>query len=258
MSALRPTAGEMNGNFTRMRNLLIVCSATILWCASPLHLAAQKDAKVDHMTWDQVLQAHVNAAGEVDYAGIAGDPRFGRYLAVLERFAPAESWTRNERMAYWINAYNAFTIKLVTEHLPLKSIKDIGEPWARQFITIGGTKMSLDHIENAILRPRFKDPRIHFAINCASISCPVLLNRAYMPATLESQLEGAAARFMNDTRRNRITPAKAEVSRVFEWFKEDFTANGTLAEYLSRYSAVPVTEATPIVFMDYDWRLNAQ
>ncbi|MBW6478324.1 MAG: DUF547 domain-containing protein [Bacteroidales bacterium] len=162
-------------------------------------------------------------------------------------------------MAYWINAYNAFTIKLITENYPVKSIKDINKdssPWDLRFIVINDRTYSLGEIENQILKKEFNDPRFHFAINCASISCPKLLNEAYQPATLNRQLDYAARDFINDETRNRISPGSAQLSSVFEWYNGDFTREGTLIDFINRFSETKIGSNAKVKYLPYNWNLN--
>ncbi|NJN28377.1 MAG: DUF547 domain-containing protein [Cyclobacteriaceae bacterium] len=223
---------------------------------------------MDHQRWSTLLQKHVQEHGLVDYRGFAKDSTaLNAYLAQLVANAPNEkSWSESDQIAYWINAYNAFTIKLVMDHYPVPSIKDIGSsvqipfvntPWDIKFIEINGTKLDLNNIEHDILRKKFVEPRIHFAINCASISCPALRREAYTGDKLEKQLQAQAIAFINDHSKNDIRADKAEISRIFRWFKGDFISNNrSLREYLNLFAEVPVADGVEISFMDYDWSLN--
>jgi len=157
------------------------------------------------------------------------------------------------------------TIQLVLKYYPLKSIKDIGSsiqipfvntPWDVKFISIGNEKMDLNNIEHGQLRKKFDDPRIHFAIVCASKSCPVLLNEAYDPARLEQQLDKQAKVFLADTFRNKIAADKIQLSKIFDWFKGDFTKNGSLIDYLNKYALVKINANAENSYLDYDWSLN--
>ena len=208
-----------------------------------------------HATWDKLLRKHVGADGKVNYKGFKTDKAaLDAYLKTLADNLPADSWSRAEKMAYWINAYNAFTIDLVTDHYPLKSIMDLdgGKTWDLKRIELGGKKYSLNQIENDILRPVFKDSRLHFALNCAARSCPPLMNRAFSADNLEAMLEQRTRRFVNDPKYNSIAAGKATVSRIFEWYAADF---GDLRAFLYRYTKVKL-EAGAIGFAEYDWRLN--
>ncbi|EON77658.1 Uncharacterized protein DUF547 [Lunatimonas lonarensis] len=220
-----------------------------------------------HQIFDGLLKEHVRQDGTVDYPGfIRNKDLLVSYLDLLSTHPPdRSSWSIDEQLAYWINAYNAFTVKLIIDHYPVKTIQDIGPKlniplintvWHLEFFSIGGKKASLDEIEHKILRKEFDEPRIHFAINCASFSCPLLANEAYVADKLEAQLERAARRFINDPERNRIQKEKAELSELFSWFKGDFTKSGSLGAYLNRYSQVKMSERAKINYIPYDWRLN--
>ncbi len=219
-----------------------------------------------HQQWDKLLKKHVNASGMVNYKGFQKDKgELDGYLKTLNDNSPQNTWNENEHKAYWINAYNAFTISLILKHYPVKSIKDIAgkiykinTPWDIKFINIGGEKYDLNNIEHRILRRKYDDPRIHFALVCASISCPRLRNEAYSAAKLNAQLENAGREFLNDKSKNRISAGKAELSKYFSWYKGDFTKNGSLAEFLNRYSDVKLNANTDIDFLNYNWNLNEQ
>ena len=169
---------------------------------------------------------------------------------------PQENWKKEEKLAYWINTYNAYTIKLIIDNYPIKSIKDIKDPWDKQFFKIADDWYSLNQVEHKILR-KFGDPRIHFAINCASFSCPPLLNKAYTGATLNETLEKQAHDFINDPVRNTITKDVVSVSKIFSWFKKDFKINGgDVKDYINRYSKVKITDQSKKGYKDYNWTLN--
>ncbi len=221
----------------------------------------------DHSVWDQLLKAHVNKDGTVNYKGfIADKAKLEAYLKTLSEHAPDRgTWSKQEQLAYWINAYNAFTVKLVSDNYPTKSIRDLGPKfkipglktvWHYKFFQIGGKDSSLDEIEHGILRKEFDEPRIHFAINCASVSCPPLLNEAYTAEKLEAQLDRVARGFLADKSRNKITADKAEISSIFSWFKGDFTKEDSLVDFLNRYSPVKIKPTAKISYLDYNWELN--
>ncbi|WP_154855224.1 DUF547 domain-containing protein [Cyclobacterium xiamenense] len=220
-----------------------------------------------HASWDALLRQYVNEKGIVDYPGFISDRvKLEDYLQLLAQNPPdRKTWSQQEQLAYWINAYNAFTIKLIIDHYPVKSIRDIGPSleiplvntvWHLKFFEIGGKPASLDEIEHKILRKEFAEPRIHFAINCASVSCPKLLNRAFTAENLEAQLEEAARDFINDPGRNKLDVQRSEISPIFSWFKEDFTRRGSLVDFLNRYARIGLKSTTKITFSAYDWRLN--
>ena len=215
---------------------------------------------ISHGLWNQVLTKHVTSDGKVDYMGIKNDLNFKKYLSIMSANPPQDSWNKQVQLNYWINIYNAFTVKLIIDNYPVKSIKDIGTPtkgpWDIAFIKIGDKTYTLNQIEHEILRKQFDEPRIHFAIVCASFSCPMLRNEAYSVDNLNVQLNDQADKFINDKPRNNITAQKAEISELFNWFKGDFTKNGTLADYINNYSKIKISKKTPISYMPYNWSLN--
>lgn len=231
------------------------------------HLAAP--AAFDHGAFDRLLKKHVDAKGLVDYKGFKADQTaFGYYLDQLSKNPPAASWSKAEQMAYWINAYNAYTIRLILDHYPVQSIKDIGSkikiplvttPWANKFFSIGGEKMSLDNIEHGILRKKYDDSRIHFALVCASISCPRLRSEAYTAARLESQLDDQGRDFLNNPAKNKIGKSSAQLSKYFDWYKGDWTQNKqSVVKWVNKYAATKIADSTPVSYLDYNWSLNEQ
>ncbi|MFD2917239.1 DUF547 domain-containing protein [Psychroserpens luteus] len=212
---------------------------------------------MSHQKWNALLQKHVSTSGKVDYLGFKKDSvALQSYLDLLAKNLPQKSWSKNATLAYWINAYNAFTVKLILDNYPVKSIKDIKKPWDQEFIMLENRAYSLGGIEHKILR-KMNEPRIHFAINCASYSCPNLLNEAYTEDKLEQQLEHATASFINDKTKNKITKDKIEISKIFDWFSNDFKKNGTLIDFLSKYSTLKINANANIKFKAYNWNLNS-
>lgn len=210
----------------------------------------------DHSKWNALLQKHVSKSGKVAYKGFQKDQKeLTSYLNDLAKNMPEKSWSKNAILAYWINVYNAFTVQLILDNYPVKSIKDINDLWGKDFFTLGTKKYSLEVVEHEILR-KMDEPKIHFAINCASFSCPNLLNEAYLEATLDKQLVQAAKSFINDKTKNVITAEKVEISSIFEWFSEDFTKKGNLIDFLNAYSSVKINSNAKISHKEYNWSLN--
>jgi hypothetical protein len=194
------------------------------------------------------------------------------FLKRLQKLTPKEfsSFSEKQKLALWINAYNAFTLKIVADHYPIKSIKDIGSVfknvWKMKFIIMMGKTISLDHIEHEVLRKEFNEPRIHFAINCASIGCPKLRAEAYNETDLETQLNEQTRLFLRDSSRNRLNAETKilSVSKIFSWFKEDFTKdNKTLAQFIAPFITDDVkiqdelrSGKYTIEHLEYDWSLN--
>lgn len=235
----------------------------------------------DHSAWDGLLKRHVvpirnGVASEVDYAGMARDRAVLKgYLDGLAavRQDDFRRWPKPERLAFLINAYNAWTVDLILTAWPdLKSIKELGSlfrsPWKKSFIPLLGETRSLDDIEQGMLRAKgaYDEPRIHFALNCASIGCPALRPEAYTAARLDAQLDDAARRFLSDRSRNRLEAGELKLSSIFKWYGGDFDRVGGLNSYLAgQGEALGLTEAQrqavrtgglKIDFLDYDWQLN--
>lgn len=224
-----------------------------------------------HAAWGALLERHVieqdgGKASRVRYEGMARDrAALKRYLDSLSATPRGEfdAWTRAEQVAFLINAYNAFTIEKILGRYPdIRSIWDYGKffgnPFKDEFFSLLGRRASLDWIEHDTLRKDYRDPRLHFALNCASVGCPMLRAEPYVAARLEAQLDDQARRFLSDATRNRYRDARLEVSKIFDWYKEDFEPRG---EYFARYAALLGADAAkvrgaPIRFLDYDWALN--
>lgn len=219
------------------------------------NISTDATAELDHSTWNSLLQKHVSGEGMVDYQGFKKDrEKLDEYLKMLSGQRPDESWSNAELLAYYINLYNAYTVDLILRNYPVKSIKDIDSPWTKEFIKIGDTKISLGGIENSVLR-KMNAPRIHFAINCASISCPKLMNEAYTAKNIDKQLEKATSEFINSDK-NEISKNSARLSSIFDWYKKDFTEKGTLVDYVNQYSNTKIDAGASISYKDYNWNLN--
>lgn len=231
-----------------------------------------------HRAWDVLVNKHVllvsgNNASQVRYTEFAKDrAALKGYLDSLSGVAEAEfkGWSKPQQMAFLINAYNAFTVELILANYPVKSIKDIGSDlfnnrWKKKFFKLLGQDSYLDQIEHEILRKpgNYNEPRVHFAVNCASIGCPMLREEAYAADRLEAQLEQQTARFLSDRSRNRLAGGKLEVSKIFDWFKEDFAPREKFfAPYANLLAGSPAERMliaggkAPISHLDYDWTLN--
>jgi hypothetical protein len=233
---------------------------------------AAGNAGFDHATFDRLLKANVSA-GRVDYDAFARAPEFPRYLEALLRAQP-EALAEPEQIAFWINAYNAYTIQLVNAHREREAIRNINKtlgvvkgmgPWKEEIVRAGGRVLSLDFVENGILRTQFREPRIHFALVCAARSCPPLRGEAYTGARLDAQLDDQARIFIAgspDKNRIDVGAATAHLSPIFGWYKEDFGPD--LGRFLARYVADPAARALleggkfKIVETPYDWSLNGK
>lgn len=223
-----------------------------------------------HATWGAVL-AEVVHGDRVDYGALAAAPgELHRYLDELESITAEvyAAWSEPQQLAFWINAYNAYTLALVANEYPVSSIRSIGGPLSSvfdlRFIPLGsilpesgfGERISLGELEHEILRTEFDEARIHVAINCASVSCPPLLERPFVAPSLDEQLEAAARAFVTDTSRNRLDEQR--VSSIFLWFKHDFVqAEGSLSRWINRYAGREALQGdADIRFLDYEWSLN--
>jgi len=225
--------------------------------------------QVSHEIWDGLAKKYINDKGLVDYKSFKSDVKtLDKYLALLGKNPPKDSWSKNEQIAYWINAYNANTVKLILDYYPLKSIKDIGSsiqipfvttPWAKKFIKIGSETMSLDNIEHGTLRKKFDEKRIHFALVCGAMSCPRLRNEAYTPEKLDAQLNDQGDEFLNNPAKNKIDAKASKLSKYFDWYKGDWKDDGKSVVYwVNRYSKTKISNATGISYIDYNWALNEQ
>ena len=210
----------------------------------------------NHNLWNSLLQKYVSSQGNVSYKGFKeSEKELDDYLEFLSENTPQDSWTKVEKLAYWINAYNAFTIKLILDNYPVKSIKDISSPWDNRFIKLGNKTYSLNDIEHKILR-KMGDPRIHFGIVCASVSCPKLQNTAFESSKIEEQLTSATKEFLADSSRNDLSQNSIKISKIFKWFSSDFKQNGSLIDFLNAYSEITISQNASKRYKDYDWSLN--
>ena len=213
--------------------------------------------------YNALLQKYVDKKGNVDYKGLKTDEsKLTAYLTYLAKTTPQKSWSDNKKKAFWINAYNAYTLKIILDHYPLKSIMKIKkkgkDAWSIPFAKVGGKNYTLNHIEHEILRKDFNDPRIHVGVNCASVSCPQLGNFAFTEANIESELERLMKLFINDSSRNKITEKKIQISKIFDWFKGDFIKNGSLIDYFNKYSTTKINKKAKIRYLEYNWSLNGK
>ncbi|MEO1035367.1 MAG: DUF547 domain-containing protein [Pseudomonadota bacterium] len=252
---------------------------------SVLTLQSAYSQGFDHGDWDRLLTEHVVAIGDgnataADYAGFAKErAALGDYLNALASVDKStfDGWAKNDQLAFLINVYNAWTVELIlTEYPDLDSIRDLGSifssPWKKEIVNLFGDKVSLDHVEHTLIRGsgRYNEPRIHFAVNCASVGCPALAEEAFVGSKIDQQLDDATQRFLRDRSRNRLNGNKLEVSSIFKWYRGDFEKGwqgaDSLGQFLARYAdALDLDSATTdrlnagkvsIRFLSYDWSLN--
>ncbi len=210
----------------------------------------------DHQIWDDLLKKYVSANGQANYKGFKKERSLLKtYLNALSKNMPNENWSKSDKLAYWMNAYNAFTVKLVIDNYPVKSIKNIEKPWEFRFIKLGAKWYTLNDIEHRILR-KMKDPRIHFGINCASFSCPSLLNKSFTAQNVDQELEKLTISFINDPKHNTISANTIKLSKIFLWFGKDFKTKGSLIQFLNTYSKTKINEKAKKSYRVYNWSLN--
>lgn len=228
---------------------------------------SRSETAVDYSIYADLLITYVHQ-GNVDYRGFkTEESKLDRHLKVLENVDP-DRLSRNEQFAFYINAYNAWTIKLILSGYPgIKSIKDLGSifqsPWKKKICRIDGDVVTLDNIEHDILRPRFKDPRVHFAINCAALSCPPLLSQPFLGSTLDRQLDDATRAFINNPKRNYLDGEILYVSRIFKWFGKDFDDDiiGFFLTYADDHLKKELEakkNSIKVEYLSYDWSLNGK
>jgi len=253
-----------------MKTLIVLSIAilNLIGCSSiPRSFSPQQPiqpSSFTHHNFDQSLQQNIND-GVVNYPALASDQAFSLYLIELQHLAPQQLPTPNHRLAFWINAYNAFAIKGILNGLSPSTFSGRYTYFISQEYLVGGESINLYNLERAILIPAFQEPRIHFAIVCASQSCPKLQPWAYTPENIDQQLTRSARQFINDPTRNRFDREKkiAYLSKIFDWFPEDFiNHSGSLLNYVAQFvtdqKLAEDLRHTPytIEFLEYDWNLN--
>lgn len=244
---------------------VVLATVIALLAARPARAA---DLGFSYAALDTVLGRHLHG-GRVDYGALARDRGpLERFIAATRKARP-ESWSRDDQIAFWVNVYNARVLDGVIRRPGLKSVLDVGKKlgiptlgFFREQGVSAGRRLSLNDIEHDILRKGFKEPRIHFVLNCASASCPVLPERVIEGATLDSALTAATAAFLGDRTKNPATAgSELRLSSIFKWYRSDFeTAAGSLQAFIQRHQpgGVTIAAGTPIQFVDYDWSLNGQ
>lgn len=266
----------MHKLFNRLVTLVI--ASIVFLVTAACNMASAESFDHAHAAWDEILQTYVvdhGAYSEVKYPQLkqTGGDKLNAYLHSLSSISAKQfdQWGQAQRLAFLINAYNAFTLKLIVDHYPVDSIKDIGSffrsPWKIKFFTLLGEETHLDHIEHELIRGRdYAEPRIHFALVCASVGCPKLQAQAYTAERLESMLQDAASTFLRDTTRNRYDAAgnTLYLSSIFKWYGEDFAVkSGSVEKFVAAYMTNDpqqrqriVSKEVDVEFLDYDWSLN--
>jgi len=225
-----------------------------------LNIDDQQSKPPSHQKWTKLLQKHVSDHGLVDYKGFKKDKdQLLAYTRQLSQNPPAKNWSENEKKAYLINTYNAFTVLLIVNNYPLKSIKDIGgllsSPFGKKFIKLGNETYSLNDVEKGMLL-EMGDARAHFAVNCASFSCPKLENKAFTATGLDQQLNKASRNFLQSDK-NKITENSLQLSKIFKWYSSDFEDySGSVINFINDYTNHDISTDADIDYLDYDWSLN--
>lgn len=247
-------------NFFRFFGYSLLLTLAVAWLSTVWAAPA-----VDNSIFADLLGKYVNQ-GQVDYDGFKREEsRLDAYLKILAEVDP-EALGRNDQFAFYVNAYNAWTVKLILTRYPdLKSIKDLGSlfksPWKKKIVRIDGKVISLDNVEHDILRPGFKDPRVHFAINCAAFSCPPLHTEPYAGNRIDAQLDEVTRSFVNNPNRTHLKDGTLYVSKIFDWFGEDFDSDpySFVVEYAEgdlKDRLLAGKGNIGVKYMDYDWSLN--
>jgi hypothetical protein len=238
-----------------MQKSLFLLLCLLAWRAN--FASAQHSTDKLHDSWDALLRTHVNTDGMVNYAAMQTDkPKLDAYLEKLQTNAPQSGWSREDNIAYWINLYNAFAIQQVVGKYPeLKSIKDLdgGAVLTTAKIKVGDKDYTLDGIEKEVLVAGLKEPRAHFAVSCATLSAPPLMNAAWTADDLENRLEERTKTFINNNKFNKIAMVGLELSAIFEWYAADF---GDIKTYLGKYSINKMPAFGKMKYKKYDWALN--
>ncbi len=257
--------------FTSVENLF--APSADLWSRWERHDAGNR-AAIDFSAWDALLKRYVRSSPDgvnrIDYGAFetGGKAALDQVISDLTAL-PISSYARGEQFAYWVNLYNAVTVRVILDHYPVESIRDIDispglfadGPWDKDLVSVESEQLSLNDIEHRILRPIWNDPRIHYAVNCASIGCPNLAVDAYSGEKLELMLESAARAYINDPRGVTIAGRKVTVSKIYDWFQEDFGGSTqSVLDHLTRYAEPGLVERLnsigDIQDADYDWSLN--
>lgn len=211
----------------------------------------------DYKVFDKLLKTYVDPNGRVNYKMLTKEKT--AINQVLDQLQKINTQKLNEkaRLAFYINLYNLTTLKVIADNYPIKSIKDMkgGKIWDIGLMVLNGKSYSLNELENQLIRGQYKEPRIHFLINCGAKSCPPLHTEAFTEKNIDELMDKRTRQFINDALSNTITPKQIKISKIFDWYQTDF---GNLVSFINRYSKTKVLNNAKISFMDYDWDLNKQ
>ena len=216
--------------------------------------------KADHSIWNNLLKENVTSTGKVNYKNFKINKNsVSEYLQELKAHFPGTDWTKEETMAYYINLYNAYTIQFIITKYPVSSPKDVKysgkDIWNLKLVKVGTKTMTLTTVENIL--KKYRDGRIHFAINCGAISCPRLMNKAWTAKTLENDLTRMTKIFINDLSSNIIKEKKIKISKIFEWYHGDFLGSkSSMIDFINIYSKIQISHKAKIEYLPYNWKLN--
>ena len=255
-------------NFKKISTVICAFFIALNCNSAPIKLVTG-DKTMSHASWTKLLKANVDETGKVNYKAFVKDKNaLDAYLKSLSA-TKVDELNKDEQIAFWCNVYNAFMIDLVVKNYPVKTVRDIkgtdkvanlakfGVFKDKLRYTLNGKTYTLYDVENEILRKQYTEPRIHFAIVCASYSCPRLLNEAYEGKTLDEQLSLQAKNFLADGRKNKLSAANGELSKIFDWYKDDFIkTDKSVVNFINKYSNTKLNDKTKIKFIDYNWSLN--
>lgn len=246
----------------KVYRLLTPLMLALLMFSSSVHAAEPDWSGYDQLLKNNVSKGRLNNVDlmRVDYVNIRKHPEYAKTLAMIANFNTSNLTTKNERLAFYINAYNILAIKMVLDHWPVKNIKDIGSlftsVWKMDVGKINGRTTTLDKVEHEILR-KMDEPRIHMAIVCASVSCPDLRNEAYQAKKLNKQLDEQSAMFLNNPKKGlRIKGDTVYVSKIFDWFEKDFDGLGGVKSFIRNYRKDVPLHSSIDADLNYDWQLN--
>lgn len=242
-----------------LKQVILYCLGSLLMLGTLAATPSDAETAVSHKAWDALLKEHVSSNGQVDYKGFKTDKaKVDAYLKTLQENHPSSSWSKNEEMAFWINLYNAFTIQQVLEVYPVSSIMKVagGKVWDSKKIKVGSKEYTLNQIEKDMLLKKFGEPRVHFAVNCAAKSCPPLMNKAWTADNIQSSFDLRAGMFINNLSFNTISASSVQVSKIFEWYANDFGGSSNLIKYINKYAKLTVSSSAKVTYKEYNWNLN--
>ncbi|KUG09659.1 DUF547 domain-containing protein [Solirubrum puertoriconensis] len=250
---------QHNYFFRQLLLWLVLLTSTVARANQPAPQAAQN-------SYEELLKRHVLPDGRVDYEGLAEEEeQLLAYLKTLSSHPPLPSWSRYDQAAFWLNAYNAYTLYLAVQYYPVERLSDIKiksvggyrSVWDAPEVTVGGKQYTLKQIEREILPELLpNEPRRHFALHCAATSSPTLLPEPYEGGRLDTQLTQQTARFINDSARNVLAAGSVQISSLFDWFAVDFGDKAQLIEFINRYAKTQIEPTATVAYVPYDWTLN--